>query len=98
LSRLTAAGWVRTTRVAHLGQVTHEHAMWSALQRLHCAIKKDLTCSRSALRVCHTANFLSSTRSLGGERNRCLDGLHHPSSTRRLAVTCGNAPSAHVCP
>jgi hypothetical protein len=31
---MTLAGWVRTTQVPHLGQVTHEHAMRSAIPKI----------------------------------------------------------------
>ncbi len=34
----SAVGCVRTTQVPHLGQVTHEHAMRSAIGQLYCAI------------------------------------------------------------
>jgi len=36
----SAVGCVRTTQVPHLGQVTHEHAMRSAIPQLYCAINE----------------------------------------------------------
>lgn len=62
-----------TTQVPHFGQVTHEHAMRSAVRRLYCPRK--LSPCVDGTEVGHPAPDLLSVRSLGGELNRYLATL-----------------------
>lgn len=83
----SAVGCVRTTQVPHLGQVTHEHAMRSAIYRNYFAPSNERAFARSSG---GTMQKVYSAISLGvGLASRGSESLN----TGR--ETCPRAPQAH---
>ena len=83
-----AVGCVRTTQVPHLGQVTHEHAMRSAIGQLYCAINERPS-STLVLSLSLLAGRIFRLRvHFGWGTSSRLPNLRHPGPRHGVAVGC----------